>query len=177
MVSLSFSILKALWRLPCSFFILALSFFSKVALPCGPKIDWLVEIWDKIGVLSLHFGPSDPPPVPLWLNKITKLSAVKVCMFHVDDWVLYFVKVIAKKRRSRLVFKINPRKETYILLNQRKPTSKTRASNHNCSFHSFLPKIFSFRPNFGFSKRKRRPRTRICSTNFEILIKIILIES
>lgn len=36
-----------------------------------------------IGVLSLHFGPSDPPPVPAWLNKLIKLSAVKVRVFFI----------------------------------------------------------------------------------------------
>jgi hypothetical protein len=44
-----------------------------------------------IGVLSLHFGPSDPPPVPDWLNKVLKLSAIKVkCKFH----YIYFIKGI-----------------------------------------------------------------------------------
>ena len=31
-----------------------------------------------LGVLSLHYGPADPPPVPDWLNRITKLSAVQI---------------------------------------------------------------------------------------------------
>ena len=31
-----------------------------------------------LGVLSLHYGPADPPPVPEWLNRITKLSAVQI---------------------------------------------------------------------------------------------------
>ena len=26
----------------------------------------------------MHYGPADPPPVPEWLNRITKLSAVQI---------------------------------------------------------------------------------------------------